>query len=174
MKTKRDHDPIDILADAYEKMFERAAEHFRNAEEKTGELLHSLIDEARETAVELKEISREDAEKLAAWLKRDLDEATGYLSETGHDLRDWLGFETTLVESGIVDLLLKAADKTTLQLLRIKEEARRASTYHTGEITAPGTLVCEQCGEKLHFHKTGRIPPCPKCHATNFKRNVRA
>jgi len=172
MKSPQHHDPIDALGEAYEKMFERAAEHFHNAEEKTGPLLHKLIDEAREKAVELKELSKEDADKLSVYLKRDLDDAADYLSETGHELKDWLGFETTLVESGVFDLLLKAADKTTLQLLKIKEDAQRASVYHTGEITGPGTLVCDQCGEKLHFHKAGKIPPCPKCHATSFHRNI--
>jgi len=173
MKNSQHHDPIDALGEAYEKMFERAAEHFHNAEEKTGPILHKLVDEAKEKAIELKELSREDADKLAGYLKRDLGDATDYLSETGHELKDWLGFETSLVESTLLDLMLKAADKTTLQLLKLKEDAKQASIYHTGEITGPGTLVCDQCGEKLHFHKAGKIPPCPKCHASNFHRSVR-
>ncbi len=172
MKDPLHHDPLDALGAAYEKMFERAAEHFHKAEERTGPLLHKLIDEARDKAVELKELSREDAEKVASWVKRDLSEAASYLSETGRDLRDWLGFETTLVESGLFDFLLKAADKTTISLLEMKEAAEQASTYHTGEITGPGTLVCDNCSEKLHFHRTGRIPPCPKCHGTTFHRHT--
>ena len=31
-------------------------------------------------------------------------------------------------------------------------------------------LVCTVCGAETHMHRTGRIPPCPKCHATSFKR----
>ena len=50
------------------------------------------------------------------------------------------------------------------------EQARQASLYRTGEITAPGVLECSECGEELHFEKTGRIPPCPKCSATRFQR----
>jgi len=108
--TKPPHnDPIDALGAVYEKMYERAAENFHKAEEKTGSLLHKLIDEAKDKAVELEEVSEEDAVKLAGWLKRDLDDAVNYLSETGHELKDWLGFETTLLESAVLDLLLKAA-----------------------------------------------------------------
>ena len=47
---------------------------------------------------------------------------------------------------------------------------RHTIGYHTGEISGPGTLLCVACGTELHLHKTGRIPPCPKCHATQFKR----
>lgn len=165
------HDPFDALGEAYEKMYERVVEGLHNAEEKTGPLLHKLIEEAREKAVELKEVSEQDAVKIADWLKRDMTEAANYLSETGHELNDWLGFEATLLESAVLDLLLKAADKTTLNLLQMKENVERASTYHTGEITGPGTLVCDQCGEKLHFYRAGKIPPCPKCHSTRFHRN---
>lgn len=170
MKDPLRHDPLDALGEVYEKMFERAVENFHKAEEKSGALFHKLIDEAKEKAVELEEVSREDAEKLSAYIKRDLSDAADDLSKTGRELKDWLGFETTLLESSIFDLLLKAADKTTLELLKMKEDAQQASIYHTGEITGPGTLVCDQCGEKLHFRKAGKIPPCPKCHATTFHR----
>ena len=170
MKDPLRHDPLDALGEVYEKMFERAVENFHKAEEKSGALFHKLIDEAKEKAVELEEVSREDAEKLSAYIKRDLSDAADHLSETGRELKDWLGFETTLLESSIFDLLLKAADKTTLELLKMKEDAQQASIYHTGEITGPGTLACDQCGEKLHFRKAGKIPPCPKCHATTFHR----
>ncbi len=170
MKKPSHHDPIDILGEVYEKMFERVAENFHKAEKKTDALLHKLIDEARDKAVELGEVSREEAEKISTYLKRDLTDAVHYLSETGHELKDWLGFETILVESAILDLLLTAADNTTVELLTMKESMQQASVYRTGEITGPGTLICDQCAEKLHFHKAGKIPPCPKCHATTFHR----
>ena len=169
--TKPTHnDPIDALGAAYEMMYERAAENLYSTEKKSAQLLHKLIDEARDKAVELKELSEDDAAKLADWLKRDLDDTVNYLSETGLELKDWLGFETALLESTMLDLMLKAADKTTVELLTMKDYARQPHAYHTGEITGPGTLVCDQCGEKLHFHRAGKIPPCPKCHATTFHR----
>jgi hypothetical protein len=170
MKEPLHHDPIDILGEVYEKMYESVAENFHKAEEKSGPILHKLVDEAKEEAVKLKEVSEENGEKLAEWLKRDLDDAVSYLAETGHELKDWLGFETRLLESEFIDLLLKAADNTTLKLIQLKENAEKASTYHTGEITGPGTLLCKACGEKLHFYKAGKVPPCPKCHATVFHR----
>lgn len=164
------HDPIDALGEAYEKMFERAAEHFQHAEEKSLPLLHRLVDDARDEAISLKEIAKDDAEQVAEYLKRDLSHAMHYLAESGHELKDWLGFETSLVETGLLDLMLKVADPTVVKLNEFKESLQQAATYHTGEITAPGTLVCEQCGEQLHFHRISKVPPCPKCHGTVFQR----
>jgi Zn finger protein HypA/HybF involved in hydrogenase expression len=51
----------------------------------------------------------------------------------------------------------------------LKMQAELAE-YHSGEIIGLGTLACDKCGEKLHFHNPGRIPPCPKCHGTHFHR----
>ena len=164
------NDPIDTLGAAYEKMFERAAENMHTAEVKTGSLLHKAVDEAKDKAVELEELSKDDAAKVSGWLKRDLDDALSYLSETGHELKDWLGFEKTLLENTTLDLLLKAADKTTVKSLLMKENVRQAFIYKTGEITSAGTLICDQCGEILHFYKAGKIPSCPSCHATTFRR----
>ena len=56
------------------------------------------------------------------------------------------------------------------ELLDLKEQARQASSYHAGEVTGPGTLQCDACGAKQHFHKPRRRSPCPECHATVFHR----
>ncbi len=170
MKNPIHVDPLDALGAAYETMYERVAKRLHKVKEHTGPLLHEFIDEAKDKAVELDELTEEDAEKLTIWLKRDLDDAIDHMAETDDRLKDWLGFETTLIESALLYLLLETADKTTLQLLRMKENARLPSVYHTGEVTGPGTLICDECEEKLHFHNASRIPPCPKCHKTKFHR----
>ncbi len=167
-------EPFDVLATAYEKIFESAAKGFHNAEKKSAELLHELIDKAKDEAVELGEVSREDAEKLSTYIKRDLSEAARHMSISGRELREWLGFETILLETEFVDQLLKLADPTKVELFKLKLDAQEMPPYHTGEITGPGTLFCDQCGEKLHFYRAGKIPPCPKCHATSFHRNIEA
>ncbi len=133
-------------------------------------MIHQLVDDAKEKAKKIEEVTEEDAEKLTAWLKRDLDEVTNYLSETEYAVKDWLGFETSLIKNAMIRMMLEAADKTTVELLRMKENAHKPYDYHTGEIAGFGTLICDECGEKLHFHNAGKIPPCPKCHKTSFHR----
>jgi hypothetical protein len=170
MKDPLHHDPVDIVGEAYEAMLERVLDGFQKLGDKTGPAVHKLFDNARDKAVELGELSREEAEKLSDYVKRDLTDAAEYLSESGDELQKWLGFETRLIEAEMLQLFMRAADKTTLELYKLKEKAEQASSYHTGEVTGLGTLVCDQCGEHLHFRKPGRIPPCPKCHATAFHR----
>lgn len=171
MKDPARHDLVEAVAEAYERMLRRAMEELRKAEEKSGPVLHKLIENARDKAVDLEELSREEADKLADYLKRDLTDAATYLVDTGDELKDWLGYEAGLIEGEMLELFMRAADNTTVELRKLRAQAEWASHYHTGEITGPGTLLCEQCGEKLHFQKPGRIPPCPKCHATLYQRD---
>ena len=163
-------DPLDTLGAAYETMYEHVADNLHKAKDKSGPLIHQLVDEAKEKAKEIEEVTEEDAEKLTAWLKRDFDEVSRYLSETEYAVKDWLGFETSLIKNAMIRMMLEAADKTTVELLRMKENAHKPYDYRTGEIAGFGTLICDECGEKLHFHKAGKIPPCPRCHKTSFHR----
>lgn len=170
MADKKHTDPLDALGAIYETMSEHVAEGFHKAKDKSGPLMHELVDDAKEKVKKIEDITEEDAESIATWLKRDLDDVINYLSETENAFRDWLGFETSLIKNELIQSMLETADKTTLALLRMKENAREPSVYHTGEMVGFGTLICDACGEKLHFHKAGHIPPCPKCHEISFHR----
>ena len=169
-KENRPNDPLDILGVAYETMLERSATEFRKLEKKTGPALHSLIDKARTKAVELGELTEDEAAHLAEYLKRDLSDASFYISEHGRELKDWLGFEDSLIAAELLDVFLQAANPSTVDMNELKLELAAQSIYKTGEVTGPGALVCDECDEVLHFHKAGRIPPCPKCHKTSFHR----
>ncbi|MFT4561839.1 MAG: hypothetical protein ACI9BW_001581 [Gammaproteobacteria bacterium] len=170
MTKSRKNDPIDSLAEAYEQMLERAVKDAHRTEVKTERVLHDLIHDARDKAVELGELTQHEAERLSKYLARDLIEATNYLAETGRELKDWLGFETTLLESEVIDLLLKAADDTTVDLILLNAAGQSRSKYLAGEITAPCTLTCDDCGDKLHIRRTKEIPPCAACEGNSFHR----
>ncbi len=170
MHPPKQHDPLDVLGEIYENMYEDVVDSLHKTKDKSRPLLHKLIEEAQERVVELEDMSVEDGVNLGRWLKRDLDDVVNYLAETDDELKDWLGFEISFLETEMLDLFLQIADKTTVELLALKENARHASDYFTGEITGPGSLICDKCDETIHFHQVGKIPPCPKCYATNFHR----
>lgn len=161
--------PTEGMAEAYEKVLMLAMKEARLLKEKTGPALHKLIDASGETLSELGELTEEEAAKISEYLKRDLKEAANYMVETGSEFKKWLGIETDIIEEYLFDHFKEAADQTTIELMRLKEKGETAE-YHTGELTGPGVLICDSCGEELHFAKAGHIPPCAKCHATKFHR----
>lgn len=162
----------DQLIAAYERMLARVHEGFQYAEEETLPRFRHVLDEVRDKTVELGELTREEAEKVATYLERDIQDAARYLAESGEDLRAWWRFDLDLMEQRLLDMFTSVADQTRLQWEQLAERAWAASHYRTGEVAGPGTLVCSECGAEIHFHQPGRIPPCPKCHATLFRRSA--
>jgi len=158
------------LVHAYNRMMERVKDALKQTEKNTLAALHHNIDIAKEKAVELGELSREEAARIGDYLRRDLEDAGEYLADSGDELSSWLHFDVQLVEDRLWEVFTSAADQTKLAYLDLAQRAQRASEYHTGELTTVGSLRCSNCGELLHFHGTGHIPPCPKCHGSRFNR----
>jgi len=136
--------------------------------------LHYVVDAAKEKAFELGELSREEAEKIGEYLKRDIQDAAGYLSQEGKQFGDWLKFDIELVEDRLADAfqntLEHATNSTSLELQQLAEAAASENLWYTGEVTGPGTLVCDNCGHELNFYHIQDVPGCPKCDGTIFKR----
>lgn len=158
------------LAEAYDRMLARVRERVDEMEKDARPMLHNAIENAKETATELGELSREEAERVGAYLRRDLEHAGDFLARTGKDLGGWLRFDTELTERALADMFMQVADRTRVELAEFQARAQALGEWHTGEISGIGTLECKSCGERLHFRKTGPIPPCPKCHGTTFRR----
>lgn len=166
-------DAFDRLVRAYERMLARIHEAFEKTERTEKEerpTFRELLHRARERMIELEELTREEADRVAQYVERDIEDAARYIAESGEDIRTWWRFDLDLIEQSLLAAFSRVADQTSLQLQQFALEARRASLYQTGEITGPGSLVCDECGAALHMHETGRIPPCPACGATVFKR----
>ncbi len=159
------------LVHAYNAMMLRVSQTLAHATDAVGPKIRHAIEAAEEKAVELGELTREESIKIGDYLRRDLQDAGEYLaSPKGEELGEWLRFDIDLIEAELLAMFLSTADQTKLDMLNFEEQLIESTQYHTGEITGPGTLVCEGCGEVLHFHETGHIPPCPKCHATVYNR----
>lgn len=43
-------------------------------------------------------------------------------------------------------------------------------TYEAGEITHGGAFECQACRARIALSRAGRIPTCPSCQSTTFKR----
>ena len=149
------------LVDAYNRMMERVKGALDLAEHEALPNLQRSIDQAKERAVDLGEVTLEEAEHIAQWLRRDLDDAGYYLASSGSELRQWLRFDIEMVEQRLLDFFAKAADQSRLEYLDFENRISAESNYRTGEVTSPGTLCCEHCGKVIHFQRNGSHPTVP-------------
>jgi hypothetical protein len=155
---------------AYERMLDRLREMYDQADSQVRPHLRDAIVAVRDRAVELGELSREESDRVAAWLQRDIEEAAQFTASTDEDLNTWLRMDIQLVENWIWDRFSSVADRTRLEWLELQRNLQEWSEYHTGEVAGPGALACKNCGETLTFKKPGHIPPCPKCRGSVFER----
>ncbi len=171
-----ENNPSEKLVQAYNRMLERVKAALDHAEQDTLPSIQQHIESAKKKAVELGELTRDEAEKIGIYVRRDLHDAAQYVADTGKELASWLSFDLQLVEQRVLDLFSTMVDKTRLELdklglrAKVADESKNTNIWHTGEVTGVGTLSCAACGQPMHFHATGRIPPCPKCYATTFRR----
>ena len=163
------------LVQAYNRMIERVKIHLEEleqAEKAAFPRLNASIEHAAEKAVELGELTREEARQIGGYLKRDLEDAGQYLSTTGHDLRAWLRFDVELLEDRLLDFFQRGVDQSRLESLAFgaAEADVEPVPYRCGEITGPGALQCAGCGELALFHAPAAIAPCPVCGGLVFVR----
>lgn len=165
--------PISKLTHAYQRMMERVKlrlDEVRKAEQDIAPAIQQSIEHASETAVELGELTREEAQLISGYVKRDLEDAGHYLAKTGEDFKTWLRFDMELIEDRLLEWFGNTADRTRLELLAFDAPVKESFSYQANEITGPGSLQCDNCGKQLAFHTAGAIPPCPVCGGSTFSR----
>ncbi len=163
------HELPDRLANAYDQMMEHASLALDRARNDSAPSIKHLLKAARDEVVATGDLTRDEANKVMGYIRRDLGHAAEYVETYRQELSDWLRFDIQLLEQRIADVLSTMVDHTRATL---NEFAVRADSigWKTGEIVGPGTLHCKICNQLLYFHKTGHIPPCPKCKHTVFIR----
>jgi hypothetical protein len=160
----------DRLVQAYNRMMERLHHTLEDTESKTLPALRHGIEKARDTAVDLGELTHEEADRVAAYVKRDAEDAGAWLADTGQELKDWLRFDLHQVEDRLLETFAGVADRTRLEILELQQELERDPPYNAGEITGPGTIYCTACNAAVTIKTTRRIDPCPNCGNETFRR----
>ncbi|MFO7576489.1 MAG: hypothetical protein R6W66_02050 [Pelovirga sp.] len=143
---------------------------------RTEELLDSgrksLDDALKKAAEELTaagQFTREQTERTMNYVRRDLQHTSDHLKTARTSLKDAVAPQR--VAAGAQSLFAKILSSAADQLSEWAEKAEHLIEFRTGEITSPGTLTCRNCGEELHMKRTAKIPPCPKCHQTLFRKS---
>ena len=164
------HEIAEKLEHAYKQLLEDSKEVLDVTRKEAKPAVLDAIDKGKEKLAEITELTAEEIDKVSDFVIRDINDAAEYIAVGERELGDWLRIDALLIEDKFLEAFSHMVDHTQVALAEIAENANRATQWHTGEITGPGLLVCSACGEELHFHKPGHIPPCPKCHATEYVR----
>ena len=178
----------------YEKLRQRVTKSLAELNEKiNAETISQTMDKAMADLKEMGEHSKEAITKAGETLKKDIvstaenvkpkiDKVTGpardqfdhWLDKGGELWRDIAN------EAGYVKELSR--DKGAALLLNItrglsewskdkKEKLDSSLQYRSGEMTHGGEFTCTNCEGKLHMKKPGRLPPCPKCSKSDYRRS---
>ena len=159
------------LVEAYNQMMSRVRDSIDSAETHAVPTLQKAIIQARKQAIHLGEITLEEAEEVGNYIKRDINDAAEYLMESSHEFSEWLMLDIEIIEQKVLELFLSVADKTRLELEQLSHSTCDIETeYKSGEITGPGSLVCNHCNQMIQFNTTDKIPECGQCGGTIFKR----
>ena len=153
------------LTELYERMSRTVRENLERAGQVSEEALERALQEARDVAAKLRENYGEDVARVAEYIRRDWN-AT--LRRTREQARRSFDFDR--LQTGVLSTLARLAKAAGEQLAQWAGRIDERLTYKTGEIAGAGTLQCQQCRQTLSFEKATRIPPCPKCRGTAFRR----
>lgn len=168
--TKKTETGTDKLVHGYNTVMEKLSEWAEKADENAGPMLINGLRETEEFLHGLGDWTKEEVDLISRYVKRDLHDTAVRLEKSNTELKEWLQFDFQQVEDKILDVFSNMTDRTRAELSKLSHLAEEAQTWHTGEVTSVGTIQCQSCGKEMHFHKPGRIPPCPKCHKTLFTR----
>lgn len=160
---------VDQLVDGYYVFLDKLQGWLEKADENAGPVLVNGLKSAEEFMHDLGQWTESEINLISDYVKRDVHEIALRLEKSNKSLAQWLEIEPEKVEQGVLSVLSLMTDQTRLELDKLKHLAQQQpNVWHTGEVTVAGILVCNTCGKELHYQKPGRIPPCPKCHKTEF------
>lgn len=164
--------PANHLISAYNQIMKEMQTAFEQADPNDISLQKSL-NIAKQQVVHLGEATAEEAYEIGEYIKRDINDAAEYMMDSSAEFYDWLMLDIEIIERKVVELFLSVADHTRIELEQFKEAKRSSEKiplYKSGEITGPGTLICESCGKAKPFLSSDEISDCEKCGHNRFIR----
>ena len=157
-ENKNEHEEIGL----YEKLASRTADLLEEGKKTFDEALKK----AKEELASAGDFSREQADRLGGYVRRDLKENAGKAAEAVKK-----AIEPQRIAAGAQSAFSRILTSAAATLTELAERSEKSLEYKTGEITSAGTLTCKDCEAEMHMTKTTRIPPCPKCHKTVFRKS---
>lgn len=158
------------FTDQYDRVMKRLRSQLETAEYQSWDFLQERIEEAVELELTAEEMTRDEMDLLAAYIKRDLKKLGFYAHETGEGIAAWLNFDLNILEHQISVQLMDLADRTRIGLQELEQRSQQDEIYLAGETAGAGTLRCLACGEDTRLTRTNTIVPCEACGGERFAR----
>ncbi len=155
----------DKATEQYDELAEKFHEEFEAGAEKTAEFAQKAMEKAREQLTLAGRFTEEQGHRLKEFLENDFSRVSNEMKEGARER-----LNPSRLGAGALASMSKLLHKTGVVLSGFAEKADGALACKSGEITSAGKLTCNACGYEMNFKKTGRIPPCPKCHKTEFTK----
>jgi len=146
----------------YEKLANRTAELLEEGKK----TLDEALKKAKEEMSKAGDFSSEQMDKVASYVKRDVADNAEKATEAVKKAVD-----PQRVAAGAQSIFARILNSAADALSDLAEKAEKTVEFKTGEVTSAGTLTCKDCGAEMHMKTTGRIPPCPKCRKTTFRKS---
>jgi len=160
---------LDKTEALYDRYSERVREFFEASQERSKAALDKAMERAHAQFAAAGEYSVEQGEAFKRFMQRDLAQTAVEMQQLGTEARERL--HPARLGAGALASMSRLLGMTGDALLSLSQKAENVLEYHTGDITTAGTLTCMQCEQKLHFKHTTKIPPCPSCHASRFRKS---
>jgi putative protein kinase ArgK-like GTPase of G3E family len=145
----------------YEKLAARTAELLEEGKKTLDEALKKAKDELTKAG----NFTNEQADKVAEWVRRDVRQGAQKASDAVRSAID-----PQRMAAGAQSIFARILTSTADTLNDLAKKTEQTLEFKTGEVTNAGTLTCKGCGAEMHMKKPARIPPCPKCHQTVFRK----
>lgn len=145
--------------------------------EKLANRTADLLEESKKTLDEALKKAREEVNRAGHFSSEQMDKVTGYvrrdLVENARKASDavWQTVDPHRMSAGVQSVFSRILTSTADALGDLARKAEKNLEFKTGEVTSPGTLTCKDCNAEMHMRSTARIPPCPKCHKTVFRKS---
>lgn len=152
----------------YDRFTERVRELVDASQEKGKEAMEKAMETARQQIAAAGEFSAEQGEQFKQYMRRDLTQTELHMQSLGKEAKERL--HPSRLGAGALSSISRLLDATGSALQSLSRHTQDALTFHTGDITRAGTLSCTKCGQKVQLKHTTRIPPCPGCHGTEFRK----
>ena len=149
----------------YEKIISRTEELLGSGRKNLDEALKRAGDDLSSAG----NFTREQAEKVSTFIKRDMQHAVENAGKGKESVKEAVDPKRLAV--GAQSIFSKILSNTADTLSGWAKKSEDNLEFKTGEITSPGALTCKGCGEVIHMKKTAKIPPCPKCHKTLYRKS---